>query len=480
VVFSDGGSWALSLVGVEPQLGKMTINGDRLSLDDSRINLDAAPAKQGLTVDLSIGRGGSLALTNDAILSATNTVLVGAYVGGTLTAGTLSVGAYSGGWSSGIDVQDGLFSISGTQAGWSAAGTGDGAFLDVSVAGESPQAELLVSAGGTLSQGSAAAGELSIGSGAGAGTVMVTGAGSFLGIDDIYLGNGDVGTLTVADLATVQTTILDIGFEGDGVVEVTGSGTLQAAGAIIVGSQQVPVNSVLEITNFGSVYAGTGGLELQEGTLKLDPTAVLFGPILALGGRIEAEARAGHAGGVVRLGQPVSLGDSFGDPQFGSITNLSAAAGVRLDVAGQVSTSFTDTTLQVGAGNVSLDNATNVIAHVALAGGVLTIAATGADGRGVLSFQNAYSPTAATVSELVVNAGVKVTDVLTGFDAGSTIDLKGFAFGGGVTDSLVNGTLTLKDGSSSTSLVLAGTYSAGEFTFAKDAGTGTVISFHKV
>jgi T5SS/PEP-CTERM-associated repeat protein len=471
VLFTGSASFTLDLTGVDPSIGEMTVTGDRLALSDARLDLDAVPAASGLTTDLLLDNAASLNLTNDAILSGTNFVQIGGAVKGTLTAGTLNVMTGSGGWSAGVNITDGTMTLNG--GAWSPSGA-DGGGFDIFVGGPDAGA-LVISAGGTLTSDAAAGAEITIGAnGAASGQALVTGPGSTLSIGNIYLAEGEgSGLLTVQNFATVETGGLSTGSTGSGTVLVSAHGVLEANDGIGIGSDLPPIDAALAITNHGSVYAGTNGLVLEGGTLTLDPTATLFGGIISLAGAIDAQPNASGAPGTVTLGQVVSLGDLDGLPQFGSITTAYSTGGAVLHFAGPVQ-GEANTVLAV-SGTVELSSSGGAIGTVALGAGTLVIAANGALGiAGTLSFANAFTGATGNAA-LVIDKGVHFINAIASMAATDTIDLRGFAFGGGVTDTYANGKLTLKDSAGSTSLSVIGSFTASDFTFTQDQLGGTII-----
>jgi hypothetical protein len=73
--------------------------------------------------------------------------------------------------------------------------------------------------------------------------------------------------------------------------------------------------------------------------------------------------------------------------------------------------------------------------------------------------------------------------VIKGFGAGATIDLGGFAYGGGETRSFAeaasttSGTLTVVDRGNQAHLTLLGSYVTSDFALASDSTGGTFVKF---
>jgi T5SS/PEP-CTERM-associated repeat protein len=451
VRFSGTVTIDLDLSGtMDPVAGATTVLGDTVRFTNGRTTLDAAQPKHGTTADLAIGGGGSVAIQQDTILAAPHEVQVGAFQAGALTAGALVVRGDL--WANDLSVLAGTATIAGGSV------TGDTQSLEVQVG-----ASLTVQGGGTLGDGTAGIADLLIGSGGGPGSVLVSGLGSTVQMPYVDVGDGYSGTLTVAHGGVVDAAIVLAGAFGDGSIAVQGGGTLQAAGDIVLGGE-VPVNSQLAVGNGGSVYAGTSGLILEEGKLLMQPGAALFGAVASLGGYLIASGP-----GTVTLGQPISLGELYADPQFGATTWAESQGGGTLHLAGRITADSTTEVLRIASGTVMLSNDGNSFGTTVLGDAKLLVSAPNAAGS-ALSFLAGDSS-----ADLVLRTGF--TDSIAGFAAGCTIDLADFAFAGGVSKQFHAGVLTLNNGSASTTLDFAGSYGTGNFAVSPDAGTGTLLTF---
>jgi len=77
---------------------------------------------------------------------------------------------------------------------------------------------------------------------------------------------------------------------------------------------------------------------------------------------------------------------------------------------------------------------------------------------------------------LQIDSGVVFGNTIAGFAHQDTIDVRGFGFGAGVTDSYTNGTLVLTSSAGSDTLSVSGSFTAGSFAFADDHHGGVVVS----
>ena len=457
VMFSDTGTWTISLAGSAPaQGGSMTVTTDVLTFTSGTLALAAPAAAKGVTYDLTVKGAGSVTVAAGATLTAANAILLGGS-GTTDTAGTLAIaGSVTTG---GLYAWVGALSVTGATGHLSAT-----SYLEVGTS-------LAVTAGAIVDGGGVSSAELTVGSGGSSGnaTVTVDGAGSQINIASIYLGNGFAGSLTVQNGATVTANVLNAGLSGDGFLAITGAGSDVSATGMTIGGD-VPVASTVSVTAGGSLTIGANGLTLEEGTIKLDATATLSAAsIVSLAGRIEADAVSAKSPGTVTLTPQLTLGtDGYDDNQ---LTNASTTGNAVLNLAGGVSGSGL---LQVGAGHVILSNTADSYAGTEIYSGTLEVTATGAAGAGALTFLDGTT----TLSLLQIDTGASFGNTIEQFYLHDEIDLQGFAFASGVTGHITAGTLTLNDGSATTSLVLTGSFTDQNFTYGMDKSGGTTILYH--
>ena len=465
--FTDGRRWAISLAGTQAaQAGAMLVAGDRLIFSGGTLNLAARVPKSGVATDLAISRNGSVTVARDAALTAQNFIQVGASASGTLTPGRLAVlGSLSGTF---LSVEAGSVLVSGAAA---HAVFNQGV---VNVGGT-----LTVAAGAGLDGGpdtlSTFYSNLYVGTSYGAGVVSVTGTGSCITIGLVHVGNGNGGTLAVSNGGTLHGGFVEAGQDGDGAITVSGAGSalVTVNGERIGNAGRLPAASSLTIADHGSVASGTYGLDLQYGTLVLDATAQLSGGIVSEVGQITAVAVSAAHPGTVTLPDAIYLQSNTGtDGQYAYATNFTSTGGAVLRLEGAISGDGT-AVLSAGAGTIVLGNASDNYSATSLYDARLEVAATGAAGAGRLSFIGG----AAQAPVLQIDAGVDFGNTIAGFAGQDTIDLRGFVFGGAVTDTFAGGTLTLSNGGGSTSLSFSGTYAAASFAFADDHHGGTVIAF---
>jgi T5SS/PEP-CTERM-associated repeat protein len=459
--FSDGGTWTISLAGSgTAQAGSLTVTTDLLTFTSGTLALTAPQATKGVTEDLIVKGGGAVTISAGATMTAGSNIQLGSATGKTQTAGTLTVAGSV--VTPGLYAQIGALNVTGPSGDLSVTNT-----LDIGTT-------LLISAGGVVDGGGVSTAALLVGSAGstGAGTVTVDGAGSALSIANISLGNGNAGTLTVQNGASLTATAITAGVTGNGVLNITGAGSTVSATGLTIGGAP-PVASAVNVTSGGSLAIGGNGLTLIEANLSFDTTAHISGTVTSLGGSIDGLAAAGKHGGTATLSAQLRLGTDSHD--FNLLTTVSSSSGSVLNLAGGVLSS-TGGLLGVEGGHVLLSNGGDSYGGTQIFSGTLELSATGAAGANTIQFMNAGA------SVLDVDAGVALQNTIAQFYTGDQIDLQGFAFGSGVTGNyngnFNGGVLTLNDGSSSTSLTLAGNYESSNFTFTQDAVGGTLIKFH--
>ncbi len=460
--FSDGGTWTISLTGsASAQAGSLTVTGDLLTFTSGTLALTAPAALKGQTEDLIVKGGGSVTIAAGATLTAATAMILGATTLTATTTGTLAVAGT-------VDAPT-LYAYAGALS-----ATGSAADLSVTSTLEIGTS-LAVSAGASVNGGGIAASTLQIGSAAAedstGATASITGSGSALNFGAIDIGDVASGLLSVAGGASVTATTLEAGVTGNGTLAVTGPGsTLAFTGATIGGN--IPVASTASITAGGTLAIGSNGLTLVGGTLALDGSATLSGgSILSLAGVIEAEAVSTKAPGTVTLNQQLVMGtDHYNDLL---LTTVFTTGNAVLNLAGGISSS-NNALLEAAGGTVILSNAGDAYGGTQIGAATLEIATNGAAGAGSMTFLSGVTGK----SILQIDAGVSFGNAISQFGPNDQIDLQGFAFATGEKDSINGTVLTINDGSSTTSLTLAGFYNDANFTFSKDKLGGTLISFH--
>ena len=464
VQFLGSRAVAVSLAGAQgAQSGAMTVLGDAVTFSGGTLTTTTQQPSIGYKNDLTVGRGGSVTVAAGATLVSSDALLLGSSVSGTFTSGALNV--YGTLDASIINVAQGTALVSGADA---HVGLSKGLFVEVGFG------TLTLANGGTLDAGPDTLkvfySDMRVGSGFGNGTVAVTGSGSNLTIGIVYLGYGYNGYLNVTGGGVADVGVIYAGTYGDGTITVSGVGSqLNSVNGVIIGDVNVlPVVSALEITQGGSVSAGYYGLDLHYGRLALDSTASLSGTIVSQVGKIEALA-IGSGASVVTLGNDIVLQSNNGaQGQYDHVTSVYADVGATLDLTGVIS-GASDAILSSGSGHVILANGANSFSAASLYSGTLEIAASGAAGVGVLSFTG-------MAGRLQIDSGVVFGNTIAGFAHQDMIDVRGFGFGAGVTDSYTNGTLVLTSSAGSDTLSVSGSFTAGSFAFADDHHGGVVVS----
>lgn len=468
-VFSDGHSWAISLAGTaDATVGEVMVLGDSLTFSAGALDLAAAQPKQGYPVDLAIGRNGSVTIAAGATITSHYSIDVGSVVAGALTAGNLVVqGTLDGAF---LDVIDGSASVSGAGA--------HVALIYDGYSGVVADGSLTISAGGTYDVGPDSLANnysaLNIGGGTGDGSVLVSDIGSVLSLSGLIFGNNAVATLDVRNGGTVRVNYVTTQGYGEAHISVEGAGSvLTADRGISIGDDDSLSGLTLSVLQGGSVSAGTYGLSLTYGALVLDASAHFDGSIVSQVGQIAAVAASAHAPGTVTLSGSILLTSNQGaQGQFAYDTTAYSSGGAVLKLDGAIS-SIDSATLLASSGQVVLDNGANDYTATSIYGARLEIAVTGAAGAGAMRFVG----NAAQMPVLQIDAGVDFTNIISGLGGHDMIDLRGFAFGHGVTDSFAGGTLTLTNSHTTTSLALAGSYTTASFILAGDSHGGTAITF---
>lgn len=457
VRFADGGTWTISLApaldGSTATAGSLTVAGDALTFTSGALALVAPPPRQGLAYDLSI-LSGSVRVAASATLTAETAILNLGTLGiaGSVTTKVLSSTV-------------GTTTLAGSAARLAAS--------DLVLVGTT----LSVTRGATLSDGGSGYGQLFVGSGAaaGPGTVTVSGTASSINIQQIYLGNGYSGHLDVRRGATVTTSLVNLGQNGDGYLTIGGGGATVSAETLVVGGI-VPVSSTVSVTAGGSLALGAGGLLIRNGTLALTPLAhvTIAGGTNSEGGRILATGLARGPMRETSLDGSLYLGTNPFDG--GATTYLSATGRTWLQIDGAISgdaNGIFQGTLQVGTGRVVLGHANNTHAHNTIYGGILELAAPGAGGTGDIAFIDG-NPSLATLR--VDDAAGALANTILNFGANDAIDLRDFGFGAGIAKSFANNTLTLTSATETAALHIVGTYTAADFLLRPDGAGGTVIT----
>jgi hypothetical protein len=464
-VFNDKHTWSISLAGPQPaQSGAMFVIGDALTFTGGSLTASVAQPVTGYKADLTIGGGGSVTVSVGATLVTPADIAVGTAVAGTLTSGALNVHGTLD--ASILDLHYGSMTVSGRTA---HVVLSSGLFINLG------NASLTIADGGKLDAGPDTLkvfySSMTIGSGSGAGTLTIGGTGSSFTLGIVYAGTYYNGDINVVDGGFLNAGVIYAGRGGDGHIKVNGAGSsIVAVNGLVIGDVNVlPVGSSLTVTDGGTVTAQNFAIDLQYGTLVLDGSASLNGTIVSKVGNIEALVSK-SAGNTVTIHNSVVLQSNNGTQgQYDHNTTVYTQTGGTLAFAGVIS-GDTDAVLSAGTGHIILSNGANNYGSTADFNATVEIAAKGAAGGGTFVFTG--GPVQAPV--LQIDAGAALTNTIASFAGLDTIDLRGFAFGTGVTDNFANGELKLSNGAT---LAFAGTYTAANFTFADDHHGGTLVAF---
>jgi T5SS/PEP-CTERM-associated repeat protein len=358
--------------------------------------------------------------------------------------------------------------------------TATGAGSTISVLGNSTGMTVGSSGTGRMTIAAAAAltaDFVNIGFAAGShGTVDVTGAGTTLNTtsasgqyQNIGVGFDGTASLTIADHAVVTTGNLDVAAHYDaGVTDTfdindaslitqgitigdagTGNATVENGGSLTASflslASQTGSTGSLTVDGPGSVVT-TAGMALGSGSATL---TVTHGGAIDIGAGTTTVAGAVHIGSSASLGGAGTINGNVVDD--GNVTVISGT----LDINGAVS----------GAGSLTVGTG----AHLEF-GSTVTSSAN-------VQFQG-------STGSIIIDHSAGFAGLISGFTGDGTlagsdqIDLKDINYGSGSfseTFDAVHDTLSVSDGTNSTTLHFTGTYVAQNFSFASDGAGGTIV-----
>jgi autotransporter-associated beta strand protein len=133
------------------------------------------------------------------------------------------------------------------------------------------------------------------------------------------------------------------------------------------------------------------------------------------------------------------------------------------------------TFIQEGSGTITLDGVNSITGNLTLEAGTLALAASGAAGGAGIVFAGHANLVVQDAAFAGSPADATLTNPITGFVPGTTIDLPGLPFADGVTADLAGGTLTASGGGDSFALNIVGGPSSGMLLTAPDGSGGTEI-----
>jgi len=232
------------------------------------------------------------------------------------------------------------------------------------------------------------------------------------------------------------------------------------------------------VSNGGTQYVFSGGVAgatvvSNGGELAVESGGTALAPTVLDSGNMDVLPAGVQSGGAL-FGTAY---ETVKGTTFGVVLHSGATQAITYGVA-------SDTTVQSGAAQQLLVQATAVGTHV-LAGGSVTIfdaasraSGTQVDSGGLLRVVNGSGSVGATVSSGGLLLTSSSTPVSTTLLAGGTIDLRGLSYVNGATASLNTGTdvLTVTEGSTSTALAMAGSYTHEHFLASNDGAGGTLIT----
>jgi T5SS/PEP-CTERM-associated repeat protein len=295
----------------------------------------------------------------------------------------------------------------------------------------------------------------------------VIGAGSFLKLTEVYVGEGYDGTLTIANGGVVRDRVGVVAPEGDGYVVIDGAGSRWENDSSLSFGSAIPTDSSITVTNAGELD-WRGGFGLYD-TLRLDGSALLGGNVIFDGG--ETVALAGE--GDVTISQRIDITRNW---LFSSreLASFSSASGVRLTLSGKIA-GDSNSILYVGAGDVDVSGPNNNYGLTEIYSAKLEVGANHALGRGEIDFVGGAHP-----SEVLVDAGVTLANKIANFGADDAIDLAGLQYSASIqshwkANAAGGGSLTLISNGFSAVLNFTDSLSALSFALSADGGAGTLV-----
>jgi T5SS/PEP-CTERM-associated repeat protein len=455
-VFSDGGTWTISLAPAAqaaPEAGTLLVTADHVTFTAGSLAFSPTPQTGSHpTYDMQL-RGGA------AVTVARSAHLIGAQTAEVEKSAAMAV---HGAVTEEYALVAGKLTIAGKAARWTNGESG----LDIIGDGH-----LTITAGARLDS-SNPEGSLEI-EGFGA-TATITGPQTVVREPLLFVGEFQAGgALAISGGAAVYDDNGDIGGSGDGTAVVTGPGTTWVNRSGIFVGGQVPSSAALSILDGAQVSFGSYGLQL-EGTLSLDGSATLTGKnIVSGGGIIEAEP-----GGPARvtLTQNIEINYDIYNAYDSETTYMGSTGGAILDLKGRITAGYAGQPeiLDATGGTVILRHAGNSYGATEITGAMLELAARDAAGTGTMSFIGGNRP-----AELRIDKGIVFGNQIAGFGAADKIDAAGIQFSGLVkswTSTSSGGQLSLSDGRHSLALNFDGTLRLASFGFVSDGHGGTIIT----
>lgn len=420
------------------------------------------------TGSLTVTDGGEFTTSGDYLYLGSNTGSDGTLTisgGGTVSTGIAFVGNASG--------STGAATVTGPGSSWTTSGN---AYVGGSGTGSltvTDEAEFTTSGGTlvvgsnsgaigtlTISDGGTATidGDTAIGDFAGStGSATVTGSGSSLDTQNLYVGKTGTGTLLIEADADVTAGIVYLGYssvDADGTLTVTGAGSTLDSDELHVG-----YNSALTIANGANVMADTVGIDDTAGsgataTVTGAGSSLVTSTYLIVGGD-------GTGTLTTADGADVQSSDYF-------------IIGNNLSSEGTVTVTGDGSTLETEVAYIGYSGAgALVIEDGAHATSLLTILGNDADGEGTVTVTGEGSTW--EIGSLGAAIGYAGTGTLTVADGATVTMDSGNGMIGIASQSGSTGTLNIGASSGETA-VAAGTIDAATITFG--SGTGTLVFNH--
>ncbi len=358
--------------------------------------------------------------------------------------------------------------------------TGSGAGSAINIVGTAGGIDVGLNGTGNLTIGAGAsftADFLNVGNGVGShGTAVVTGAGTTVNTtagqyQNIGVGFDGTASLTIADHAVVTTTYMDVAVKHDAGVTDTldvNNATLNVGQALNIGDAGTANATVENGGIVNTTFLIVANQASGSGSLTVDGT----GSVVTVANIVNLEPSGGSAtltvsnGGAIDIGSnTAAISDAI---HVGSSGNMTGAGVIHGDVVNDGGITVSGGTLDI-VGNLGGSGSTTINA-----GATLEVTS-GVAGTQTIVF-------AASTGMLSVDHAAGLQATISGFTGDGTlagsdqIDLKDINYNSvSETFDAATDTLTVSDGTNSTTLHFVGTYQALNFKLASDGAGGTIV-----
>jgi hypothetical protein len=451
------------------------------------------PAAPVITSDV-VNANNSVTLTGTAEANSTVTVYDGQTALGTITANASGAWSYSTGV---LPNGSQVFTATATDAAGNVSAASTAVDPIIGALTGTLSGTYIVGNGTTLSITGAVnnAGTITLNAAGSGADLAIVGAATLTGAGKVTLSNNTGNVVdsngAAATLTNVNNTISGAGTIGDSHLTLNNQGTINAIGSVALvietGSNTVTNSGTLEATSTGGLdidanvsnsktieALGTNAKVVIQGVI----TDTSSGLILASGTGAQVDlSNATISGGSLQASgsnafiETVAGANTLNGGAISSGSTVEINGGTALTISGTVKNSGT---LLVNGGTLdvvgSLSGGTTEISGV----GTMVIAQSSSENVTFLG---------SSAGRLVLDQAPSFTGQISGFGATQSIDLADINFSAGVTMSYApsdrrntSGVLTIKQGSNTVRLELAGSYTLANFRVASDGNGGTLLT----